>query len=239
MQNRTGRLICIEGTDGSGKGTQTKMLLDHLKKKYPDRTVKRIEFPQYKKSFFGRMVGEFLDGQFGELDQIHPKMASVIYACDRFEAKEEMEDLLNNGALVLCDRYVGSNIAYQSTRLPSEQRDEMRSWLHTMEHKVFGLPEPDMTIFLDVPVEVSQQLVLLKSQRDYTDKDEDIMEAKHDLLAKVYAEYKKLASIYEWDIINCMQFKEVKTLDTLIPPNMISMRLINAVEGYLNEQRIS
>lgn len=235
----SGLLICIEGTDGSGKGTQTKKLLKSLNILLKDtgRQAVRIEFPQYTNSFFGKMVGEFLDGQYGELDNIHPKIASVLYANDRQEAKGLMHQHLNDGDIVLCDRYVGSNMAYQASRLPEQERAELRDWLYELEHTVLGIPVPDMTIFLDVPVEVSKQLVLLKAKRDYTDKAEDIMEAKHDLLRKVYGEYKKLAEMYNWHILECMRYPKITSLDSLKEPEAIASELFDVVKsacGILN-----
>lgn len=229
-----GYLICIEGTDGSGKGTQTKMLLKALNDLLAgtERKAVRIEFPQYTSSFFGKMVGEFLDGQFGELDQIHPKIASTLYACDRHEAAGLIYEYLHDGHIVLCDRYVGSNMAYQASRLPEEERPELREWLYTMEHEVLGVPVPDLTVFLDVPVEVSKQLVLMKEKRTYTDKTEDIIEAKHGLIEKVYSEYVQLAKTYDWEVIQCLTYPKVTTIDSLKSPDAIASDLLSVVRKF-------
>lgn len=230
-----GLLLCVEGTDGSGKGTQTKKLVEAIKNDGYD--VVHIEFPQYTSSFFGKEVGKFLDGQYGELDQIHPKMASMLYAADRFEAKTKMEDHMTKGGIVVCDRYVGSNMAYQCSRLPEDQQAEMIDWLFTMEHDVYGMPEPTATFFLDVPVSISKQLVLLKNKRTYTEKDEDIIESKHGLLERVYKQYKTLSNKYGWITINCMMHENIQTLDTLHPVEVIFDRLKAQVNMVIQSKK--
>lgn len=218
-----GMLICIEGTDGSGKGTQAKTLTKTLETMGYE--VVHLEFPRYTKNFFGKEVGKFLDGQYGELKTIHPKIASMIYAGDRYETRDFMRSMLEDGVIIVCDRYVGSNMAYQCTRLPEDEQVEMRQWLEELEYGIYRLPKPDMTIFLDVPVGVSKQLVLMKAKRSYTDKDEDIMEAQHDLLEKVYLQYKALSNIYNWRNISCMMHQQIESIDTLLPENIIADRI--------------
>ena len=231
-----GLLLCIEGTDGSGKGTQTKRLVESLQADGHD--VIRVEFPQYTSSFFGKEVGKFLNGDYGPLDNIHPKVASMIYAADRFQARDRMIDHMNSGGIVICDRYVGSNMAYQCSRLSDEaEQREMMKWLFTMEHGVYGIPEPSATFFLDVPVEISKQLVLQKEKRAYTDKTEDIIEAKHGLLERVYKQYQHLAAEYNWIRIECMMHKNIRSLDTLLSVDIIFDRLKAQVNQVIMESK--
>ena len=231
-----GLLLCVEGTDGSGKGTQTNMLVDALIA--DGHYVMRMEFPQYTTSFFGKEVGKFLNGDYGPLENIHPKVASMIYAADRYQARDRMMAHMNMGGIVICDRYVGSNMAYQCSRLPNQtEQREMMKWLFEMEHGVYELPEPSATFFLNVPVDVSKQLVLLKEQRAYTDKSEDIIEAKHGLIERVYSQYQYLAQEYDWVTIECMSHQNVKSIDTLLPVEVIFDRLKAQVNRVIMEAK--
>lgn len=196
-----GILVTIEGIDGSGKGTQTEM----LKKKLEEASIpiKIYSFPCYENTFFGKEVGAFLRGEFGTIEQVHPKLASILFAGDRFEKKKEIEADLANGCIVLCDRYVDSNIAHQCAKLPDSEKTKFSSWLERLEYEIFSLPRPDLTIFLDVPINISKKLVLEKQARSYTDEKEDIHEASHEYLKKVYSSYVELAERRKWNRIEC------------------------------------
>src|SRR4051812_41292006 len=112
-------LVAIEGIDGSGKGTQTSRIVRRLSDSGSPATS--VSFPMYDKTFFGGEVGKYLNGAFGELAQIHPKFAAMLYAGDRFQAKAELNRLLGSGQIVICDRYTGSNQAHQGARLPRSE----------------------------------------------------------------------------------------------------------------------
>src|SRR5438876_6680418 len=128
----SGKLIAIEGIDGSGKRTQVDLLTLALKAR--GHSVYSTGFPQYD-SWFGKMVGQFLNGDLGPLESVDPHFAALLYAGDRFETKPKLEAALNNGQIVLVDRYVGSNLANQTARVPPEKRDELRSWIDQQESR--------------------------------------------------------------------------------------------------------
>ncbi len=161
---KKGKLIVLDGSDGSGKATQTRFLLARLKKE--GYRVKTLDFPQYEHNFFGKLIGQCLVGDYGDFVQIDPHIGSVLYAADRFESKPVIERWLKQGYIVVLDRYVSSNQIHQGGKIrqPKRQREFLK-WLDTMEHGVFGLPRPDGIIYLDVPTTISQSLLKTEDQK--------------------------------------------------------------------------
>ena len=121
-------LIVIEGIDGSGKGTQAQQLTERLIA--TGRRVRLLSFPRYRETLFGHAIGDFLNGRFGQLNEVHPFLASVLYAADRFESKSVLADALHQSDVVVCDRYVPSNLAHQGDKLDGADREEL---LRTIE----------------------------------------------------------------------------------------------------------
>lgn len=185
-----GRLIVIEGSDGSGKATQTQMLARRLRAE--GHAVERIAFPGYKRSFFGSMVGGYLRGEFGAAD---PRLVSVLYAGDRLEARERIVSWLAEGKVVLCDRYVDSNKAHQAARLPEgADRNAFFRWVDRMEYGVFRMPRPDAVLFLHVPPRVAEGLIDRKGRRAYLKgRKRDAHEADSGHLDRAAAIYLELA----------------------------------------------
>jgi dTMP kinase len=160
---RKGKLIVIDGADGSGKATQAKLLVSVLKKK--GYKVKTLDFPRYEHNFFGGLIGRCLAGEYGDFIAINPNIASVLYAADRFESKPLLEKWLKNGYIVILDRYVSANQIHQGGKIiDNKVRKKFLEWLDTMEFKVFGLPHPDLVLYLDVPQEISDKLLSLGKQ---------------------------------------------------------------------------
>ena len=144
-------LIVIEGLDGSGKSTQVKRLRNYLQTK--SGNLEYRHFPRYDSPVYGELIGKFLRGGFGSIDAVHPQLVALLYAEDRHGAAPQMWDTLNKGGIVLLDRYVYSNIAYQCAKINDEtRREELREWIFDTEFGQFGLPRPDLSIFLDVPI---------------------------------------------------------------------------------------
>lgn len=199
---RVGRLIVVDGIDGSGKATQCKLLADALARE--GIAVELISFPQYESSFFGAEVGRYLNGDYGQLQEVHPKLASLLFALDRFEARDRLIEALNAGKMVICDRYTSSNIAHQGARAAAPDRQDLASWIPYVEHKVLNLPRPDLTIFLESTVQSSQTLVGLKEKRTYTDRTHDLHEASEVHLQVALALYRSVAAIEGWQVINCV-----------------------------------
>src|SRR5580693_6594038 len=133
MANR-GTLIALEGIDGSGKRTQLELLAGAFQAR--GLAVYQISFPRYE-SFYGKLVGRYLNGEFGALEAVNPHFSALLYAGDRLEAKPEMEAALGTGKFVLADRYIGSNMAHQSARMKPSDREEFLDWLKRLEYDVY------------------------------------------------------------------------------------------------------
>jgi dTMP kinase len=166
--------IAIEGIDGSGKGTQTALLA--RKAKQAGLIVHTITFPGYDRNCFGQAVGRYLNGEFGNVNQVAPELAALLYAGDRFASRQVLVDALRTKGLVIADRYVPSNLAHQGAKLSPDERPAFISWLSTIEYDIYSMPHADLTVYLDLPVPLAMSLVLKKKQRDYTTLKADIHE---------------------------------------------------------------
>ena len=190
-----GKLVVIEGSDGSGKATQTRKLFERLRD--VGVKVRRVSFPNYE-SESSALIKMYLRGDFGgNAEAVNPYAASTFYAIDRFANYFDWKDFYHSGGLVLSDRYVGSNMAYQAAKL-SNERDRVKflDWLDDLEYRHYGLPRPDLTIFLDMSPEIC---AILRRERGR----EDIHEADAVYQNKIYNMYKKLARKYGWRVVNC------------------------------------
>ncbi len=174
LRQRKGKLIVIDGGDGSGKTVQANLLVAYLKKK--GFLVKYYDFPRYYSSFHGRLVGRFLVGEFGDLDTISPYLASLAYALDRASVKEEMDEWLAKGGVIICNRYVTSNMAHQSARLPEEKREEFIRWIDELEYRQHKMPRPDLVIYLYVPWRIGLELTAKKADKRHYVKGADLAE---------------------------------------------------------------
>lgn len=195
-----GKLIAIEGIDGSGKRTQIEMLADALASRGIECV--RVAFPRYE-GFFGKMVAQFLNGQFGELDAVDPHFSALLYAGDRLESKPQIEKALGDGKVVLADRYIGSNLAHQGSRARRRNRAEFLRWLKQLEYEIYELPKEDLVIYLRVPAKQAQQLVSKKGAREYTKRRRDLQEANLSHLVASAEVYDELARQPNWVRIEC------------------------------------
>ncbi|MFC1787711.1 dTMP kinase [Patescibacteria group bacterium] len=156
MGMNKGKLIVIDGTDGSGKATQTEFLIERLKKE--GLSVQTISFPQYGQKSAG-MVEEYLSGKYGTASQVGPKPSSIFYAVDRFDASFKIKKWLESGQTVVSDRYVGSNMGHQGSKISDpDERMKFYEWNMNLEHELFGIPKPDLNVVLHVPAEISFKL---------------------------------------------------------------------------------
>jgi len=199
-----GKLIVLCGTDGSGKATQAKLLAEKLKKE--GFSVKEADFPQYGKSFFAGLVQRYLNGEFGSADEVSPYFASLIYAGDRFEAAGQLSKWLDEGSIIISNRYVSDNKAHQGGKIgDKKKRQEFFAWLDELEYKTMKIPKEDLVVFLNVPYEIGQQLVDKKGDREYLNgKKRDIHEADKEHLKAAYNAYLEMAkSEKNWVRIDC------------------------------------
>ncbi len=180
-----GKLIVIDGTDGSGKATQVALLEKRLKK--DGKTVKIVDFPEYYKNFFGAFIGHCLSEQYYNFLNVHPKIASVAYAADRWESSGLMRAWLKKGYIVIANRYVSANQIHQGGKIKNaKKRNDFIKWLDQMEYEVFKIPRPDITLYLDLPTKISLQLLKerdsSKMKRAYLKKKKDVHEKDVDFL---------------------------------------------------------
>ncbi|HXY01803.1 MAG TPA: hypothetical protein VEI54_12840 [Candidatus Limnocylindrales bacterium] len=217
-----GTLIAIEGIDGSGKHTQAK-LLEHslLSKGY---SVYATAFPQYD-SWFGHMVGKFLNGEFGPLETVDPRFTAMLYAGDRFEAKPRLLTALSEGKVILIDRYVGSNLAHQVARAAAEKRSEFLRWIEYLEYSIYGLPREDLILYLRVPPNQAQKLIASKSQRNYTHATHDIQEKSLRHLEDAAEMYDMLSRSRPWATVQCYDARST----SLRMPEDIAAEVLSAV----------
>ena len=161
-----GKLIVITGIDGSGKTVQSKLLYERLMKEgYPAVIT---DFPQYGKTFFADMVTKYLTGEFGSADSVSPYLASLLYAGDRWECKEQINTWLREDKIIISNRYVCDNMAHQGGKISnSPEKDKFFQWLDKLEHGIFAVPRSNLNILLYVPAEIAYQLIEKKEQRAY------------------------------------------------------------------------
>jgi dTMP kinase len=227
-----GKLIAVEGIDGSGKRTQVELLTLTLKAR--GHSILSTGFPQYD-SWFGKMVGQFLNGDLGPLEGVDPHFSALLYAGDRFEAKPKLKAALYNGQIVLVDRYIGSNLAHQTARVPPEKRSAFLEWIERLEYGIYGLPRENLILYLRVPPQEAQRLVERKSARSYTTAQKDLLEASLHHLEDAAEMYDSLSRSVPWATIQCFDAAR----HAIREPEEIALDVLAAVEGVLSSTSAS
>jgi dTMP kinase len=165
--------------------------------------VDTLQFPRYSSTTFGSAIGDFLNGKFGSLNEVHPQLAAVLYAGDRFESRELLMRMIEDNDVVVLDRFVGSNLAHQSAKLDGEARTALVEWIEKIEFGVFQLPRPTLTILIDMSSQMSRELVSRKAARDYTEQEADLQESDLPYLERVRRCYLALAhSRLDWRTVH-------------------------------------
>jgi len=202
MRTKKGKLIVVDGADGSGKSTQTKLLLKYLKKNRYNH--KFISFPRYFTSFHGRHVKRFLMGEFsnGKSSEVSPYLSSLAFALDRLTARDQIMEWLKEGNIVVVDRYVSASLAHQGSKVDARKRKAFIKWLYSMEYKEHKLPKEDLVIYLYIPVKTAQKL-MVEQRRKKDTADADVSHQK-----KSVEMYKILVKKYRhWEMIKCVDKK--------------------------------
>ena len=195
-----GLLLAIEGIDGAGKGTQAARLAETASAH--GRRVASFSFPLYDDNPFSRAVADYLNGEFGGADEVHPELAALLYAGDRFHARPRLLAALAESDLVVCDRYVASNAAHQGAKLTGAARRRLLDWLEEVEYGEFNLPRPDLVVLLDAPVALARELVGRKAARGYTTLEADIHEADAGHSGATREVYLELAKRDDWRVVS-------------------------------------
>jgi dTMP kinase len=221
-----GQLIVLEGIDGSGKRTQLDMLAQTLASR--GVPFAQISFPRYD-GFFGKLAAGYLNGEFGSLEAVDAHFSALLYAGDRLEAKPIIESFLTSGKILLADRYIGSNLAHQGGRVPSQKRAEFLQWLKQLEYQVYALPAEDLVIYLHVPPATAHRLVGEKAARDYTKLQRDIQESNMAHLQAASDVYDQLAREPNWRKIECYD----NAAGALRSPQKIHQEILAAVDARI------
>ena len=198
-------LIVFEGLDGAGKSTQVNMLREHFAKN--GRKTSFLHFPRFEAPLYGDLIASFLRGEFGV--SVHPKLVALMYAGDRRDAVPMLQKKLDEGEIVILDRYVYSNIAFQCAKIDDElERRSLEQWICKMEFEFFNIPRPDFGFFLDVPSEFTERNLQTERKgddRSYLQGKKDIHESDLALQRKVRERYLGLTSSVEnFTRINCV-----------------------------------
>jgi dTMP kinase len=224
----TGKLIVIEGTDGSGKATQSKQLLHRFEEK--GILTAYVDFPQYGEKSAG-LVENYLNGKYGSASEVDPKIASMFYALDRFDASFGIRKALSEDRIVVSNRYVSANMGHQAGKVKDPvKRKVFLDWLEDLEYNFFKIPKPDLTILLFVPYVVAQKLVENKGHRDYIGgKKKDIHEADEQHLLDAEQAYLEIAKSHGWIVIDCTLDGKILSIDE------ISAKVWGVVSNFLGE----
>lgn len=204
-QQHKGIFIVIDGTDGSGKGTQTVKLVERMQQE--GKQVALADFPQYGKES-AWFVEQYLNGNFGTLDEVGPYKSSVFYAVDRFAAAPDLRQKLESGMHVISNRYVTASMGHQGGKIDDKEvRHRYFQWLDHLEYNVMGIPKPDINIILHVPARVAQELVDKKPQRRYlAGVKRDIHEDDLEHLQKAERVYLEIAREFDnFELVSCYQ----------------------------------
>jgi dTMP kinase len=210
-----GKFIVLDGTDGSGKGTQFKLLVEKLKKEGYE--VRMADFPQYGKRSAG-LVEKYLNGKYGSAENVGPYRASIFYACDRYDASFKIRKWVQEGKVVISNRYVTANMGHQGGKIDDEvERKKYFEWLYSLEYEIFKIPKPDLSIILHVPAEIAQKLVDKKGHRDYVGgKKRDIHEADLNHLKKAEKVYLELSQIFSnIELLKCSKNGEIMKIEEI------------------------
>ncbi len=207
-----GKLIVIEGLDGSGKSTQLNLLPEFFESKGLD--CKTVSFPCYE-SDSSALVKMYLKGEFGtKPSDVNAFASSVFYTVDRFASyKKDWGDFYNNGGVIISGRYTTSNAVHQTSKLPKEEWETFLDWLYDFEYNKVGIPKPDKVIFLDMPVDVSQKL--LSGRYGGNESQKDIHESDTEYLSKCRESAYFTAKYSDWTIISCAENGEPRSVEDI------------------------
>lgn len=207
-----GKLIVIEGTDGSGKSTQFKRLTEHLAA--DQQTFKTLVFPRYSEPS-SALIRMYLGGEFGtKPSDVNAYAASAFYAVDRYASyKQDWGQWYEDGGLIVSDRYTTSNAVHQASKESKENQPEFLKWLYDLEYERLGLPRPDLTIYLDVPTDFTEKL--LRGREAATNTHADIHEKDMQYLATCRETGRAAAAFYGWTVISCVKDGQMRSIEDI------------------------
>ena len=207
-----GKLIVIEGTDGSGKSTQFRLLTDRLTREHVE--FQKLVFPQYSEPS-SALIRMYLGGEFGtKPSDVNAYAASAFYAVDRYASfRKVWGEWYDNGGLIVSDRYTTSNAVHQASKEPEDKQGEFLKWLYEFEYDKLGLPRPDLTIYLDVPTDFTEKM--MRSREAATNTHADIHEQDLTYLATCRRMGKAAAEFYNWTVIECVRDGAMRSIEDI------------------------
>jgi len=207
-----GKLIVIEGTDGSGKSTQFKKLTARLQEE--GQEFKTLVFPQYSQPS-SALIRMYLGGEFGTSpSDVNAYAASAFYAVDRYASfKKDWGKWYDEGGLIVSDRYISSNAVHQTSKEAPEKREEFLRWLYEFECDKLGMPKPDLTIYLDVPTAFTEKM--MRSREAATNTHADIHEQDLAYLATCREMGRMAAQFYGWEVIQCVDGENMRSIEDI------------------------
>lgn len=212
-----GKLIVIDGGDGAGKATQVRLLVDRLRQE--GKSVETLDFPQYTQNTFGKLIRECLDGHRGDFMAVDARIASTLYAADRFETKPRIEQWLKEDKVVVLDRYVSANMMHQGAKIDDpEALKSFLGWLDHMEHAVFQIPRPDIIFYLEVPFMVRKKLkeTAIAEKKHGSNVSVDLAERSDTHQAAVEERARDIVASYNnWYPIRCVDGECVRTREDI------------------------
>lgn len=221
---KKGKLVVLEGTDGSGKGTQLQLLTSYLTSH--NISHQHIDFPRYEDNIYGKLIGRYLNGEFGSTKELSPYLVSLMYAGDRMIAGPQIEEWLAKANLVIANRYVPSNKAFSGAVLAKEKRDEFFDLLDEIEYKTNNIPKEDLVIVLYVDPVIAQKNIDTKEVRSYLgEKKRDLHEKDLSYQQEVVNVYLSLAKKYDnWEVIHCCEN------DRMLPRGTIHQNILDVLK---------
>lgn len=220
----SGKLIVFEGTDGSGKATQSRLLCQHLEQE--GIPYKNIDFPRYGKPS-AAMVQEYLDGNLGKKPgDVNAFAASMFYAMDRYASyKQDWGNFYQAGGLIVADRYTTSNAVHQASKLLKAERKDYLDWLFDTEYRLLGLPKPDLVIYLDMPTEITERM--MRGREAATGTHADIHEQDQAYLKQCRENAREIVEECGWKVISCAENDQPRT------PENIHLQVFEIVKSLL------
>lgn len=215
---KNGKIIVIEGTDSSGKETQTNLLFERLNEDIgKEMKVKKISFPNYESPACAP-VKMYLAGEFGEDPiKINPYPISTMYAIDRYASfKQDWEKFYNESGIIVTDRYTTSNMVHQASKIENyDEKLEYLNWLEDLEYEKIRIPRPDVVIFLNMPTEFAIQLMEMRKNKITGEMKKDIHEKNHDYLKKSHDNACEVAKLQNWVEVMCVEGDRIKTIEEI------------------------
>ncbi len=222
------KFFVIEGLDASGKSTQLEFLQRHLSKNKVK--FKYLHFPRTNSPIYGDLIARFLRGEFGNLDLVNPYLVALLYAGDRKDASELIQNWLDQGFLVIADRYVHSNVAFQCAKLNNkEQQEALKDWINYFEYTYNKIPKPSMSLFLDVPFDFTRKK-LGQQRRGY---DRTYLQGRKDIHENDLEFQQKVRECYLWQVKDDPGFHLIDCRDdnsNILPPHLIFRSILDKLQ---------